>query len=138
MRRRMRHLVPLLLAGLLSLVLPRAELAHAASFLVATTTDAPHTTPVDGNCTSTLSGNPCTLRAAVQAANFLGGGPHTITLPAGTYTLTVVGPNELAAATGDLNIRANVVILGAGPSNTVVDGNGTDRGLALLGTIVPL
>src|SRR4051794_16608521 len=73
--------------------LPRAEIAHAATFTVTTTTDAPHTTPLDGNCTSTLPGNPCTLRAAVQAANFLGG-VQTIYLPAGIYLLTVAGANE--------------------------------------------
>src|SRR5438270_5510116 len=64
---------------------------QAATFLVATTQDAPHSAPLDGNCTSTLPGGLCTLRAAVQAANFLGG-TQTINLAtAATYTLTVTG-----------------------------------------------
>src|SRR5215217_7430576 len=84
---------------LLLAVLPHAGPVQAAAFTVTTTTDAPHTTPLNGNCTSTLAGNPCTLRAAVQAVNFLGAGLHTINLAvAGTYTLTVVGPDEDAAA----------------------------------------
>src|SRR5262245_6546816 len=66
-------------ALVLALLLPAAGLAQAATFTVSTTQDAPHTTPLNGNCTSTLPGNPCTLRAAVQAANFLGG-THTINL----------------------------------------------------------
>jgi CSLREA domain-containing protein len=68
-----RVLATVLLALLLAPLAPHADLAHAATFMVTTTTDAPHTTPLDGNCTSTLPGNPCTLRAAVQAAKFLGG-----------------------------------------------------------------
>src|SRR4051794_21752336 len=106
--------------------LPRAEIAYAATFTVATTTDAPHTTPPDGNCTSTLAGNPCTLRAAVQAANFLGGS-NQITLPAGIYALTVTGPGQDAAA-GDLNITAgSLTIVGADARTTIIDGNHTDR-----------
>jgi predicted outer membrane repeat protein len=74
-------------------------------------------------CTSTLAGNPCTLRAAVQAANFLGGGPHTINLTvAGTYALTVPGAGESAAATGDLNVTASVTIANTSGSGVVVDG----------------
>src|SRR5438552_1988527 len=98
-----------LLLALLGVGLLRPGSALAATFVVTTTADAPHTLPIDGNCTSTLPGNPCTLRAAVMAANFLGstGAPHTINLSvAGTYLLTVTGANEDNAATGDLDINA--------------------------------
>jgi xanthine/CO dehydrogenase XdhC/CoxF family maturation factor len=50
--------------------------AQATTFTVATTIDAPHAAPLDGTCTSTLSGGACTLRAAIQAADFAGEGPH--------------------------------------------------------------
>lgn len=107
--------------------------AHAATFTVTTTTDAAHTSPLNGSCTSTLAGNPCTLRAAMQAANFLGGGPHTITVPAGTYTLTIAGSDD-AAAVGDLDVaaNANIAIVGAGALSTIIQagrtpGSGIDR-----------
>ena len=44
--------------------------------------------PGDGVCAA--AGGACTLRAAVEEANALAGG-HAITLPAGTYTLTIAG-----------------------------------------------
>ena len=82
---RLRRLVVIsLIVG----VLLHPESAQAATYVVSTTADAPHASPVDASCASTLPGNPCTLRAAVQAANFLGGA-NTINLAlAGTYTLT--------------------------------------------------
>jgi hypothetical protein len=102
-------------------LLPLVDLAYAASFTVVTTVDAPHTPPVDATCASQLPGNPCTLRAAVEAANFLGGGTHRIELPPGTYQL----------ATGALTIDASVLLLSAngntGEPSVIVDGNGTDR-----------
>ena len=118
-----------LLAALLGAGLPYAQPAHAATFTVTTTQDAPHTTPLDGNCTSTLAGTPCTLRAAVQAANFLGGGPHTINLAvAGGYILTVAGANEDNAATGDLDINGvSVAINNMSGGSVLIDGNRTDR-----------
>lgn len=118
-------LAALLVAALISSgILPAPRLVHAASFTVTTTVDAAHTLPLDGNCTSTLAGSPCTLRAAVQAANFLGGGPHTINVPAGTYLLTIPGPTDETGAAGDLDITANVNLVGSGINATIVDGNG--------------
>ncbi|UUZ81307.1 hypothetical protein LJK88_42600 [Paenibacillus sp. P26] len=60
-------------------------------------------------------------------------GPHTIILPAGTYTLMLAGTGEDNSATGDLDIYTNVTITGAGgnrdgdPSLTIIDGAGVDR-----------
>lgn len=82
--------------------------AQPATFLVTTTTDSN-----DGACTVAL----CSLRDAVIAAN-ANAGADTITLPAGTYTLTLVGANEDAAATGDLDITGTVTINGAGAATT--------------------
>jgi hypothetical protein len=50
-----------------------------------------------------------------------------ITVPPGTYLLTLVGTGEDAAATGDLDVTADVEIQGAGAATTIVDGNSTDR-----------
>ena len=45
---------------------------------------------------------------------------------AGTYTLTLVGAGEDAAATGDLDVTASADIVGS-PAGAIIDGNGADR-----------
>ena len=55
--------------------------------------------------------------------------PDTINLPAGTYTLAILGAGEAAAATGDLNINGlggALTITGAGAATTIIDGGGLD------------
>lgn len=74
----------------------------------------------DGLCT----GEDCSLREAILYSNACVG-TQTIQVPAGTYSLTLTGVGEDAAATGDLDITDSVVINGTG--NPVVDGNHTDR-----------
>jgi hypothetical protein len=119
----------LCLAILLLALLPTARPAYAATFAVTTTVDAPHSLPINGTCSSTLTNNPCTLRAAIEAANYLTGGTHTINLQAaGTYTLTVTGSGESHAATGDLNLNnVNVSIVNASSGTVTIDGNQSDR-----------
>jgi hypothetical protein len=68
--------------------------------------------------------NDCSLRGAILRAN-QDTTEDTITLPAGTYTLTVAGVLEDAAATGDLDITAALEI--HGEPGVVIDGNGIDR-----------
>jgi CSLREA domain-containing protein len=73
----------------------------------------------------------CSLREAITAANNLVGA-DTITAPAGTYTLTIAGAGEDANATGDLDIRSDVTINGAGASSAIIQasvthGAGIDR-----------
>src|SRR5439155_19826905 len=85
--------------------------AAAATFAVTRTDD-----PVPGACDSD-----CSLREAVLAAN-AGSGGDTIVLPAGHYRLTISGPGEDAAATGDLDLTTSVMIAGAGARSTVIDG----------------
>ena len=63
----------------------------------------------DGVCSSL----DCSLREAVLNANACPG-PHTITLPAGGYTLTIPGINEDAGETGDLDITKDLTIIGIG------------------------
>lgn len=61
------------------------------------------------------------LRQAVLDANTLGGN-QTITLGAGTYTLTLAGAGETAGDTGDLNVNTvNLTIVGAGGGQTTID-----------------
>src|SRR5690606_38888623 len=76
-----------LLTSLLTFLLLSAvmvQTAHAATFTVNNTADAPDANPGDGIC-ATASGV-CTLRAALQEAN-AAAGADTINVPAGTYTL---------------------------------------------------
>jgi len=54
-----------------------------------------------------------TLRAAIQTANRIPG-LNTLVLQPGIYELTIDGDNENSAATGDLDIRDDLVILGQG------------------------
>ncbi len=63
---------------------------------------------------------------AVQEANALSGS-GTIPIPAGIYVLSIAGQNEDLAATGDLDIRRDITITGAGNGVTVIDGGAIDR-----------
>jgi CSLREA domain-containing protein len=98
--------------------------AAGAAFTVDSTTDAVDANPGDGACAS--AAGDCTLRAAIQETNALAGA-DAITLPAGTYTLTIAGANEDAAATGDLDITDDLTLTGAGRDVTVIDANQLDR-----------
>ncbi len=97
---------------------------HAATFLVNGATDEVDASPGDGACAT--AGDVCTLRAAVQEANETPG-RDTITVPAGTYTLTIAGDHEDAAAQDDLDILEDLTINGAGQATTFVDGGGFTR-----------
>lgn len=68
----------------------------------------------------------CSLREAVVAAN-ADPGTDVVILPAGTYLLTRFGEGEDLAATGDLDITDDLVILGAGAPTTVIDAVELDR-----------
>ena len=106
----------------------------APIFTVNSTIDEPDAA-LNGSCVSTPSGL-CTLRAAVQEANFAG--TATVTVPAGLYVLTrnVVGTDD--GSVGDLDIGisttdptlskvANVTVVAAGADRTIIDGNGNHR-----------
>lgn len=98
--------------------------SRRAAFTVNSTADAVDATPGDGACDDG-AGN-CTLRAAIMEANALPGA-DTITLPAGTYILSISGRGEDAAQTGDLDITDDLTINGAGAAVTIVDGGTVDR-----------
>jgi CSLREA domain-containing protein len=79
----------------------------------------------------------CSLREAVRLANGTStdpacgddqGAPYSIVLADGeTYTLSIAGSDEDDAATGDLDVRAQVTIGPAGDGAATVDGGGLDR-----------
>ncbi|MBI2887938.1 MAG: right-handed parallel beta-helix repeat-containing protein, partial [Chloroflexi bacterium] len=87
--------------------------------------DAVDAKPGDGVC-ATAAGT-CTLRAAIMEANALPGA-QTIVLLAGTYTLTIppdATPDD--GADGDLDITANLAIIGAGAESTIVQACTTNQ-----------
>lgn len=93
---------------------------------VNSTLDERDANPGDGNCTSTPSGL-CTLRAAIDEANALAGA-DTINLPAGIYTLSLSGNGEDNNASGDLDLKGDVTLVGAGADTTIIDGNNAVTG----------
>src|SRR5437868_1312945 len=103
------------------------------TYVVNTTADEPDVDPADGVC-QTTSGD-CTLRAAIMQANFTTG-PNTISVPSGLYLITRVGYDD-DALVGDLDIKHDLTIQGAGSGATIIDGNGSvthDRVFKILST----
>ena len=102
--------------------------ARAATLSVSTTDDI---VGADGKCSLREAiSNVNTHSATVAGAGECAAGNainDTIVLPAGTYVLGILGAGEDNNASGDLDIRADVNIEGAGSGQTIVDGNGTDR-----------
>lgn len=97
----------------------------AAPFTV-TRTDDP---PPDGCAPAD-----CSLREAIVAANS-DPDPDTITLPAGTYTLSIpqdISPDD--GLNGDLDVFSVLTITGAGAQATIIDGGDVDRLFDHLGT----
>ena len=85
----------------------------------------------------------CSLREAIRAANLdaivdnctQGNGADSIVLSSGTYTLTIQGANEDFATTGDLDILANVNIIGTGSLSTTIIGGLIDRVFQITNTV---
>lgn len=104
------------------------------NLIVTSTNDAVDAIIGDGICNDGTGA--CTLRAAIQEINAFGDASNSITIPAGTYVLNLVGINENASASGDLDCNQSVSITGANARTTIIDGNGIDRVFHLLsGTI---
>jgi CSLREA domain-containing protein len=102
---------------------------HAATFTVTATNDRRDAAPGDGVC-DTGRGT-CTLRAAVEEANALGG-DNAIVLPAGRFALTLTGLDADAHA-GDLDVLGTLTITGAGAGATVIDASkAKDRAFQVL------
>lgn len=97
---------------------------RAATLTVDSESDAVDLAPGDGVC-ATAAGT-CTLRAAVQESNAWSG-PDLVVIPAGSYALTLEGAGEDDAASGDLDVRGDVMLQGQGSDVVVIDGRGLDR-----------
>ena len=97
--------------------------APAADILVVTKQED----TFDGSCD-----HDCSLREALAAAK--GSELKVVVVGPGTYELTRKGPFEDGGATGDLDVDAPVVILGAGARRTILDGSQTDRVLHAVGS----
>jgi predicted outer membrane repeat protein len=107
--------------------------AVAAVFPVSSTIDAVDGFVGDGVCATAAA--VCTLRAAIQEANDTSG-PDTIVLLPGIYRLTIAGRGETNAATGDLNVKTQLTIIGGGATTTIIDGNALDR--VFVANVAPL
>ncbi len=102
--------------------------APTATFTVTKTADTN-----DGVCNAD-----CSLREAIDAANVNGLGADTVSIPAGTYTLTITnagGVDENVNDTGDLDVIGVTALIGAGAASTIIqagttNANGIDKVLA--------
>lgn len=94
----------------------------AADFVVDSMEDTNDDDPGDGSCDDGTGA--CTLRAAIQEANALGGA-DTVTLGAGVHPLQRKrdsgGPDE---ASGDLDVTSDITITGQGQKSRCRDGEG--------------
>jgi CSLREA domain-containing protein len=97
--------------------------AHSETYTVTKTDDTN-----DGACDSD-----CSLREAIITAN-ASPGSDSITLPSGTFVLTISGTHEDSAATGDLDITDSLTLLGAGTTHTIIDGGAIDRVVHVIGS----
>ncbi len=67
------------------------------------------------------------LREAIYLAN-LNPGPDIVSVPTGTYKITIAGDGEDADATGDFDVLDNLTIQASSSSaKPIIDGNGLDR-----------
>jgi CSLREA domain-containing protein len=115
--------------GVSTSVASRATAAPTApTFTVNSIADAPGGGDLTNGVCETLPGNGiCTLRAAIMKANHFAGGGVTINIPAGTYGLTIVPSGLDDETTGNLNLTANMTIVGAGATSTIIDANQIDN-----------
>ena len=107
--------------GAVLIFLFAATPALAATFTVTKVADTN-----DGVCDAD-----CSLREAIGAANALPVA-DVITVPAGSYILSIGGTGEDLNATGDLDITGDLTINGAGDTSTIIDGGAIDRVLTVI------
>jgi CSLREA domain-containing protein len=111
----------LIILTLMLALLPGAGAVHAASITVTTAVDELN---ADGDCSLREAIQAATTDTAVDAC-VAGSGADTITVPAGTYNLTI----------GDLDL-INVTINGTGASSTIIkQTNPNFRVIEVLGTV---
>lgn len=108
-----------LLAAAISVLIGMASqsyVSHADSIVVDRADDAPWATA----CTS--APDDCSLRGAVIKLNGLQGETHSILIAGERYALTALGPDEDGGLAGDLDIRAQIEIVGLDPQRSVIQG----------------
>ncbi len=115
----MRHVLRTLNLFLYSSLFPIVALA--ATFNVDSFGDGNDQSVGDGICRTTTS--VCTLRAAIQEANF-NTSLDEINLPSGTYSLTLAGIDDNSTA-GDIDITSPLKIIGQRASDTIIQSNVT-------------
>lgn len=114
---------------------PAVQAAPKSNISITVDTTADDNTVTFQACSG--AGGDCTLRGAISLANSDTSNAYTIIVPAGTYSLTLVGTSENANADGDLDISASVIISGAGAATTIINGNHTvtgERAIHILGS----
>ncbi|MBA2618264.1 MAG: hypothetical protein H0U91_08855 [Rubrobacter sp.] len=127
----------LALATTLLLIPAFSGVALADTFTADQLFDARDSKPGDGRCdvSAETGGRQCTLRAAIQESNALDG-RDTVVLIGGTYLLTLQNIDgngdgfpdpEQRAATGDLDVRDETTVRGAGLDETIVQNTVNDR-----------
>lgn len=128
--------VPPLLILCICFAIPAESLAHAPSHARNRPVEpVAFTITVSTNVDELTANGACSLREAILAANTGvavdacpgGAGPATILLSTGTYSLTLVGAGEDAGRSGDLDIKADLTVVGAGVAVTTITGNYNDR-----------
>lgn len=104
------------------------------TFSVNSTVDAVDANIGDGTCQTAAMTSQCTLRAAIQEANFEPTNdlirldvPPPSPGVAPVYGLTIAGRDEDASATGDLDITDEIRIVGVSTPPAKIDGNDLDR-----------
>jgi CSLREA domain-containing protein len=112
----------------------QAEARADAVYRVNTLVDAVDDNPGDGTCRT--ANERCSLRAAIQEAYAAPLTPVVIVLPAGRLNLTIPTRWPLPSKTadlkndpsyGELNVRGDVSVRGAGANRTTIDAHGIDR-----------
>ena len=110
----------------------RATVAAVVGTMLVAVSGAGLALGATADVTTTTDGGAGSLRQAIIDAN-ANPGPDTINLPAGTYTLSIAGTGEDAAATGDLDITDDLTISGAGAATTIIDADSLDNVLQVIG-----
>jgi hypothetical protein len=110
-------------------VTPFVQSAWSAEFVVDDTADAVDAVdaiPGDGLCAA--SGGTCTLRAAIQEANWLAD-HDTIMVPAGTFAISIPAESQFepSDANGSFYLTSTVDVTGAGKDVTILDGSEFNR-----------
>lgn len=123
----------------------RFRLASAILVALLIATHNARAATISVNTTDDSSSATLCMRQAIRTANTntaVGGciagdaGMDTIMLPIGLYTLTMSGPQENDAQTGDLDIHEDLVINGADRATTIIDGAKLDRIFEIMPSVV--